>query len=55
MKIPRIDTLLVKSKFKQTDRAMTIPSDLKKPIADKSLHGCTPDCDAKNERLNFLA
>jgi hypothetical protein len=55
MKIPRIDTLLVRNNLRQNDRAMRVPSDLGKPAANVLFQRNTPDCDSKNERLNFLA
>ena len=55
MRVPRIDTLLVKNNCRQNDRGMRVPSDIGKPVVNVLFNGNTPDCDAKNERLNFLA
>ena len=54
LKVPRIDTLIAKKNLLQTDRNMRIPEDLTKAVKIPFQSG-TPDCDTKNERLNFLA
>ena len=55
MKIPRIDTIMVKNSYFQNNVGMKIPAGIGKPVADLTFRGNSPDCDTKNERLNFLA
>ena len=54
LKVPRIDTLIAKNNLLQNNRNMRIPADLTKTVS-VPFQGGTPDCDTKNERLNFLA
>lgn len=55
MKVPRIETIIARNNEIQSNKGMRIPSDLGRPYIDIIFQGNTPDCTAKNNKLNFIA
>jgi hypothetical protein len=55
MKVPRIDSIIVKSYANSNSKGMRIPGDLGKPYIDVIFQGKTSNYATNNNKLNFIA